>query len=144
MSSGTDHARVCGCGSAVRRLRRLLRWVSAIGRIGAMSEDPAPRLPDRSVLRGVTPYEWDMQEAVRFEVAHDVINDEVGAINGLLYRLGRRTDPEAQTLRAEAKVARVELVSRKDALRGADAAGISAALAGARERIAHWNGLAVS
>ncbi|MGL5866305.1 MAG: hypothetical protein ACRCYX_10630 [Dermatophilaceae bacterium] len=109
-----------------------------------MSEGVPAQLPASSVLRGVRPYEWDMQSAVRFEVMHEVINDEVGAINGLLYRLEGQVGAEVVRLRAEAEAARERLVRTRRAVRATDAAGIDEALSGARERIAHWNGLGVS
>ena len=89
-----------------------------------------PWLPPDSVLHGIEPYEWNQEEVTRYEVAIEIINDEVGAINGVLYRLKADGNPDPE-LEREARKARD--------LRSADTEGVAAVWDGARERIARWN-----
>lgn len=96
--------------------------------------DQRPTLPAGSALQALTPFVWHSADAVRYEVALEMLCQQIAAATT---RIGDERDSQQpdRTLIAELTRLQDELIDEQESLRPYDERTIEAVLAQARVRL---------
>lgn len=97
--------------------------------------DPTPALDPGSALHGLKPFVWDTREAVSYEVAVEMLSQQIAAATTRLAEEQAQSTPNAQVI-SELEELTTSLTLTRQNLRSKDQAEVAAILATAQRDIA--------